>query len=943
MALRFFPLLLSGLLSLAFAAGNATSFPRPPVPPHDPIAAAQGLITRLLGSRYVAAFQLELIPADPSTGRDVFEIDSSGVTSPVVALRGNNGVALASALSWYLRYYLNASVSWGRNGSGNQLTTVGDPASFPRPASVLRQVTPNVWRTYQNVCTAGYSLVWWTWEEWQAEIDRMALNGVNAPLAFTGAEWIFSQFFQQLGVAEEDLHFAGAAFLPWNRMNNMQTWGGPLSDSWIAQQRDLQLQILQRMRSFGMAPVLPGWSGRAPAAIQKVLPSIKLFSLPAWATFNSTFSSSTNVDPTDPLFVSLGVNYTRLLVQEYGLPGTSNVFLADLFNEMDPSSDDPSYLQEANAAMVAAIQGADKGGIYVMQGWLFRYSDFWQGPQGFANAKAFISGLPINASVILDLNTDQYPVWQNYESFFGRAWIWNTLAVFGGRRGLYGSLDRISSGPVTDRANSSSMVGFGATPEAIEEIPLFFDLVWEMMWRNEAPGSLDDWIVRFAQRRYAYRPQQVSLSSLSSSAAAAPLLPQAMTTLRQAVYDSSNMDETPLENTPSFTAFSSRNTNATGVLVALRLFLQSALNKEVNSSLSTWQYDCVDLVRQALVNLWDDLHHFQALAYQPFITFGADTSADVVPLTYRMLNLTADLDRLLYTNENYLLGSWIEDARSWAMNGTQADADLLELNARNQLTLWGPGAPLNETIAGGFSNSINDYAAKHWQGLVGSYYLPRWQLQSQFVLQSLASRTQANWYQFQEQHLQLEQAFTYQTTADASFPSQPSGESCLDVAAALIDDYAGDGTLGPVQDDYVIFENTDAASGNDIFQAWHADPSFLAKLCSLAPSCGGFNSGGRLKPSGTLNWTKPVNGSTLYVKKSQASEIKGGVSAPASVGGGPGPSSAIPGLLLQHCQGLDYEACLEKANSYHASVQHGGKNGRMKPFRSLDLKDAMPV
>lgn len=37
-----------------------------------------------------------------------------------------------------------------------------------------------------NVCTFGYSYVHWDWSRWEREIDWMALNGINMPLAFNG-------------------------------------------------------------------------------------------------------------------------------------------------------------------------------------------------------------------------------------------------------------------------------------------------------------------------------------------------------------------------------------------------------------------------------------------------------------------------------------------------------------------------------------------------------------------------------------------------------------------------------------------------------------------------------------------------------------------------------------------------------------------------------------
>ena len=45
---------------------------------------------------------------------------------------------------------------------------------------------PETVRYHQNVCTAGYSYVWWQWPDWEQHIDWMALNGVTLPLAFTG-------------------------------------------------------------------------------------------------------------------------------------------------------------------------------------------------------------------------------------------------------------------------------------------------------------------------------------------------------------------------------------------------------------------------------------------------------------------------------------------------------------------------------------------------------------------------------------------------------------------------------------------------------------------------------------------------------------------------------------------------------------------------------------
>ena len=52
------------------------------------------------------------------------------------------------------------------------------------------------------------------------------------------------------------------------------------------------------------------------------------------------------------------------------------------------------------------------------------------------------------------------------------------------------------------------------------------------------------------------------------------------------------------------------------------------------------------------------------------------------------LDILEDLDRILATNRNFLLGPWLESAKNLATNNREKK--LYEFNARNQITLWGP-------------------------------------------------------------------------------------------------------------------------------------------------------------------------------------------------------------------------------------------------------------
>ena len=128
----------TGCYTLFLCLSLTSGFPKTPV--GDPTNAIEGVVSRVLGQQYVNAFEYEVIPTD--NGNDVLEVDvSSDKTKPV--LRGNNGVSLASALNTYLKYLCNCSISWGRDGSGDQLNL---PSSLPLPREKFRVVAPVKYR-----------------------------------------------------------------------------------------------------------------------------------------------------------------------------------------------------------------------------------------------------------------------------------------------------------------------------------------------------------------------------------------------------------------------------------------------------------------------------------------------------------------------------------------------------------------------------------------------------------------------------------------------------------------------------------------------------------------------------------------------------------------------------------------------------------------------------
>ncbi len=223
----------------------------------DSVAAATQLIGRVVPQQ-ASAFLVQHIDAD--NGKDVFEIESDG---DKVVLRGNNGVSIASALNWYLKYDCHCATSW----CGDNLNL---PNPLPKLEKKIRIVSPYPDRVAFNFCTFSYTMAFWDWDRWQREIDWMAMRGINMPLAITGHEAVWQAVLRKYNFSEDEIHefLCGPAFFAWQWMANLQGWGGPLPQSWIDSHVKLGQQILARERELGMTPILPGFTGSVSTLFQ---------------------------------------------------------------------------------------------------------------------------------------------------------------------------------------------------------------------------------------------------------------------------------------------------------------------------------------------------------------------------------------------------------------------------------------------------------------------------------------------------------------------------------------------------------------------------------------------------------------------------------------------------------------------------------------------------
>ena len=196
------------------------------------------------------------------------------------------------------------------------------------------------------------------------------MNGLNLILSFTGQEYVWRKFYKSLGLNDSEIKsfFSGPAFLAWQRMGNIQGWGGPLDDGWIDSQAALQKMIVARIREFGMVNVLPGFAGHVPAALKDIYPNATYTRSAGWNRFSTKYSDDYLLQPNNTLFVELGQLFYKMLIEEYG---NDHVFNCDTYNEMNPKSTDLAYLAATNKAIYEAMRLVDKDAVFLMQGWLF--------------------------------------------------------------------------------------------------------------------------------------------------------------------------------------------------------------------------------------------------------------------------------------------------------------------------------------------------------------------------------------------------------------------------------------------------------------------------------------------------------------------------------------------------------------------------------------------
>ena len=681
-------------------------------------AAVVALINRIGGEGTDTNFKFVLDPSMNSKN-EVFVIGSEGGK---VLIKGTTISAITTGIGWYLQNYAHINIAWN---SLNEKTVSGDAyadlSSLPIPTSEETRTSDAMYRYYLNTCAFGYSMTSWTWKRWQQEIDWMALHGINMPLQLVGLEEVWRSFLtmedangtRKYGYTDEaaKAFVAGPAFIAWWAMNNLEGWGGTAAgtksggtwegaggvqdDAWYTRQKNLAKQICDRQRELGMQPVIPGWSGMVPTNFASKSGYATRGNGGNWA---GDFVRPLLLSVSNAKYADIAADYYTCL---HEVMGESQYYSMDPFHEGGGAGTMEDY-----EALYAAMEAAKPGSKWVIQQWQ------WSSTQKYS-----LTAVPAGRLVVLDLFSDGSPAFDSYSGYAPQDAVFCAIPNFGGRSGIMARLTNLANNYFTYKAKYSSIKGVGAAPEAIEQTPVTYDLIFQLPWMGSKP-DVAEWVTNYSIARYGVVNAEIQ---------------EAWSLLRQGPLNyGADGIQGPVEDVwaakPNLTAnaasyWGKTMNHAIGTYTKARhqmlidatykLISQSSAIAQGTIYESNYNYDLVEFGGGVLA----DYAYYLLLGINEAKT--ASNTALYEARRDAFLQLILDVDAFKGTNLNFRLGKWTQEARDAAgevVGATTATPDWYEYNnARTIVSTWSsPGT------------NLNDYSYRSWQGLMKDLYYPRW-------------------------------------------------------------------------------------------------------------------------------------------------------------------------------------------------------------------------
>lgn len=684
----------------------------------DTIDALNGLVTRILGSEYVDWFEFA-IAENPISDNDYYEICNSG--SGKISIIGNDGVAIASGLNYYLKYYCKVNVS-------QQTKQVKMPESIILiEGDTLRKETECEVRYAYNFCTLSYTMQFYGFDEWQRELDYLMLNGVNVILDTTASEALWVMYLQQYGyTADEAIDFVcGYAYKAWWLMGNLENFGGNVGDRWIYDTLEMARVNQRYMTVMGCMPCLNIFAGTLPADFsEKAGETLAEMGYPDigdhmtgtgyWAGFvrphslNSTFSG----------FKKMSDDFYSVQNHLYGR--ITDYYAGDFLHEIEAGFQlDASFNKaELSRTVLDYLIEENDDACWIMQSW-------WENPlpevvEGFGDNRE-------DHVLMLDLAAASGPRWTNTDSFGGLefggcGWVFCMLDNYGGRTGMNGAFENVMNGLFDAYEGASHFKGIGITPEGTEENPASYDFYWELIWvsPDDIPDGqsrkefvekyVEEWISEYALRRYGSDSENIQ---------------EAWKLLGETVYGKKNVNGTAFDSIygqyPALVGSDGRALYYSGITPyydtekleqALELMMLEFDNLKDEE---TYIYDLCDIMVQVMTN--NSASFYTNMVYG-LINGDFEKFRSYKNKFVRCMEL---IDEISSYVDDTTLANWVGRVDNWVNDEhtgeySDYDIDTMKHNSLILITTWASHESLVGYANRAYSGLVNDYYCKMWSG-----------------------------------------------------------------------------------------------------------------------------------------------------------------------------------------------------------------------------------
>ena len=252
--------------------------------------------------------------------------------------------------------------------------------------------------------------------------------------------------------------------------------------------------------------------------------------------------------------------------------------------------------------------------------------------------------------------------------------------------------------------------GIGSTLEGFGNNPIMFEFIFDKAWSNASTYS------KFAQN-YA---QTRTRKSDENAQEAWKIISQDIYVNHSDVGKGDLTNSKPVfENHFNWTVNPDIKYDNKNLLKAWDLLLKSKADNALFNN------DLTAVGKQVLGNYFITLRNHFTAAYK---------NKDAIKMKEygsEMLALIDDIDELLASNPNTLVGKWINDAKVFAVE--DSEKKYYEQDARKIISVWGEKG-----------HDLNDYANRSIAGLMKDYYGGRWKIFIDAAQKSVENNTDFN-------------------------------------------------------------------------------------------------------------------------------------------------------------------------------------------------------